>query len=635
MHVRQIAIPSHHTLAIATGMAATSPPMRSVAVAAAAALLLIPSPTLNRISFPSSRRRCPSASALRWRPARCRGKPAVTDVVDEEDEERETSPDAKLDDVRGWFVLDEIGMDIVSIALPAALALAADPITALIDTAFVGHIGSAQLAAVGVSLSIFNLVSKLLNVPLLNVTTSFVAEQQALDADYTSAAERDGISSPQEKSGDQRKFLPAVSTSLALAAGIGLMEMMALILGSGTLIDIVGIPTDSPMRVPAEQFLTLRAYGAPPVIVALAAQGAFRGFKDTRTPLFAVVAGNLVNALLDAIFIFPLGLGVSGAALATVASEYLTAFILLWKLNSQIVLFSWNIVAGDIIRYLKSGALLIARTIAVVLTFTVSTSLAAREGSVPMAGYEICLQVWLTISLLNDALALAGQALLASEYAKGNYKKARIVLYRVLQLFAGTVSSAVLLVAAPKFGLGGIWAGLTLFMSLRAIAGFWRIGSKGGPWKTIWSETEGDRSSRRKTTTRLERNRRRKRKKMPCLNVSTNVNLDGVDTSAVLADASKTVADIIGKPENYVMVVLKGSVPMAFGGTQDPAAYGELVSIGGLNPDVNKKLSAAIASILESKLSVPKKRFYLKFYDSKVCSSHFLLTVHSWVFFAM
>ena len=105
--------------------------------------------------------------------------------------------------------------------------------------------------------------------------------------------------------------------------------------------------------------------------------------------------------------------------------------------------------------------------------------------------------------------------------------------------------------------------------------------------------------------------------KMPCLNVSTNVNLDGVDTSAVLADASKTVATIIGKPEAYVMVVLKGSVPMAFGGTQEPAAYGELVSIGGLNPDVNKKLSAGIASILESKLSIPKGRFYLKFYDSK------------------
>ena len=36
---------------------------------------------------------------------------------------------------------------------------------------------------------------------------------------------------------------------------------------------------------------------------------------------------------------------------------------------------------------------------------------------------------------------------------------------------------------------------------------------------------------------------------MPCLNVSTNVNLEGVDTSAILAEASKSVADIIGKPE--------------------------------------------------------------------------------------
>jgi hypothetical protein len=42
------------------------------------------------------------------------------------------------------------------------------------------------------------------------------------------------------------------------------------------------------MRAPAEQFLTLRAYGAPPIIVALAAQGAFRGFLDTKTPLYAV-----------------------------------------------------------------------------------------------------------------------------------------------------------------------------------------------------------------------------------------------------------------------------------------------------------------------------------------------------------
>nr|KYP63616.1 Macrophage migration inhibitory factor isogeny [Cajanus cajan] len=108
---------------------------------------------------------------------------------------------------------------------------------------------------------------------------------------------------------------------------------------------------------------------------------------------------------------------------------------------------------------------------------------------------------------------------------------------------------------------------------------------------------------------------------MPCLNLSTNVNLDGVDTSSILSEATSTVAQIIGKPEAYVMIVLKGSVPISFGGNEQPAAYGELVSIGGLNPDVNKKLSAAIASILETKLSVQKSRFFLKFYDTKASQS--------------
>lgn len=42
------------------------------------------------------------------------------------------------------------------------------------------------------------------------------------------------------------------------------------------------------MRLPAEKFLTVRAFGAPAIVITLAAQGTFRGFKDTKTPLIAV-----------------------------------------------------------------------------------------------------------------------------------------------------------------------------------------------------------------------------------------------------------------------------------------------------------------------------------------------------------
>lgn len=109
------------------------------------------------------------------------------------------------------------------------------------------------------------------------------------------------------------------------------------------------------MRVPAEQFLTLRAFGAPPIVIALAAQGTFRGFMDTKTPLYAIGAGNLLNAILDAIFIVVFGFGVGGAAVATVISEYLIAFILLWELNDKVQLISPNIDAREVVRYLNSG----------------------------------------------------------------------------------------------------------------------------------------------------------------------------------------------------------------------------------------------------------------------------------------
>lgn len=69
------------------------------------------------------------------------------------------------------------------------------------------------------------------------------------------------------------------------------------------------------------------------------------------------------------------------------------------------------------------------------------------------------------------------------------------------------------------------------------------------------------------------------------------------------------------------MISLRGGVPMSFGGSEEPCAYGELISIGGIAPDTNKQLSAALSEILKTKLSVPPARFYIKFFDVKVGSS--------------
>uniref|UniRef100_A0A453SQ02 L-dopachrome isomerase n=1 Tax=Aegilops tauschii subsp. strangulata TaxID=200361 RepID=A0A453SQ02_AEGTS len=78
---------------------------------------------------------------------------------------------------------------------------------------------------------------------------------------------------------------------------------------------------------------------------------------------------------------------------------------------------------------------------------------------------------------------------------------------------------------------------------------------------------------------------------------------------------SDCVADPLTLVAQYVTVSIDGSVPTSFAGSEEPAAYGEIMSIGGLGSGVNGKLSAALADILEAKLSVSASRFYVKFDD--------------------
>ncbi|KAG5552883.1 hypothetical protein RHGRI_010853 [Rhododendron griersonianum] len=405
------------------------------------ASILLPNPNLSlRLRTKSAPRESPSTSLERS------AQEPETPISSNRVKSPDPSPgsNSSLDSIslllrplRDGLKVDQLGLEILSIALPVALALAADPLTSLVDTAFVGRLGSVELAAVGVSVSVFNLVSKLFNVPLLNITTSFVAEEQALVP----------------KSRDESHQIDQVFDNCLL---------------------------------------------------------------------WISAAGNLLNAILDPILIFIFGLGIGGAAIATVISEYLIAVILLWKLNSKVLLVSPKIDGGRVFRYLKSGGLLITRSLAVLVTMTLATSMAAREGPIAMAGHQICLQVWLAVSLLTDALALAGQALLAGDYSQGDYGKARQVVNRIIQFVAGSqpinalafvldglyygvsdfgyaaysmvlvgmISSVFLVIAAPLYGLAGVWTGLFLFMTLRVVAGIWRLGTKAGPWKFLWSEME-------------------------------------------------------------------------------------------------------------------------------------------------
>ncbi|KAJ9558439.1 hypothetical protein OSB04_013053 [Centaurea solstitialis] len=395
--------------------------------------------------------------------------------------------------------MDALGKEILSIAVPAAMALAADPIASLIDTAFIGRIGPVEIAAVGVSIAIFNQVSKVAIFPLVSITTSFVAEEESLEKMKLQNTEKGSSSTNKEETKlltqddviletlengsteeDEKKELvpengmlckhttimdkvlnkskrniPSASTALLLSAILGIIETLLLVLLAEPFLSLMGVKSGSPMVLPAHKYLTLRALGAPAVLLSLAMQGVFRGFKDTRTPLYATVAGDVANIILDPILIFACNLGVSGAAIAHVLSQYLISIILLVKLMQQVDLLPPSVKALQFSRFLKNGFLLLFKVIAATVCVTLAASLAARLGTTPMAAFQVCLQVWLTSSLLADGLAVAGQAIIASSFAEKNYEKATATAVRVLQMgFVMGLGLALLVGLGLQYGSG-------------------------------------------------------------------------------------------------------------------------------------------------------------------------------------
>ena len=92
---------------------------------------------------------------------------------------------------------------------------------------------------------------------------------------------------------------------------------------------------------------------------------------------------------------------------------------------------------------------------------------------------------------------------------------------------------------------------------------------------------------------------------------------NGLDNSDTLKSLSAAVASATGKPESYVLVSLRTDVALCFGGTEAPAAFAELLSIGAVGGAKNKTISRAVSDVVTAKLGVPSSRFYLSITDKQ------------------
>jgi MATE family multidrug resistance protein len=309
-------------------------------------------------------------------------------------------------------------------SLPVLLSLVAEPLTGLADTVFVARLGAESLAAMGAG-----------TVAISSIFWAFNFLGIGTQTEVAQAYGRQEVERASE--------IGSLAAVLSIAIGVLLMGVGLLVVPYvSTIMGAEGAVHDF-----ASQYIRVRLFGSPAVLVSLAAFGILRGLQDMRTPFWVAVSVNILNIILDPLLIFGYGpfprLGIFGAGLASTISQWIGA---LWALT---VVFRRlgipdRIRPGDFLRLFIIGRDLFVRTGLLTAFFIFTTRAATRIGADAGAAHQAIRQVWVFTALFLDAYAITGQSLIGYFMGPGRLEQARRVarLVCLWSLATGVVLSA-------------------------------------------------------------------------------------------------------------------------------------------------------------------------------------------------
>jgi len=300
--------------------------------------------------------------------------------------------------------------EIVRLAVPALGALAAEPLYLLTDTAIVGHLGTAELAALALAATLLSALVTLCNF-LTYGTTARVA--RLLGAGQDDAAGR------------------IAAQSLWLALALGVLLALVVVVFAEPLVALLG--GDGRTADLCVTYLRISALGVPFALIALAGQGYLRGADRLTRPLVIVIAGNAVNVVLEVLFVYGFDWGLPGSAWGTVIAQagMGAAFVAeLLRAPADTRRPVW----AELRRLLRVGSDIVVRTGALLGSFTVASAVLARIGEPSLAAHQIAFQLFVFLALVLDALAIAGQVMVGRALGRGDPGEAREAGWRLIVL---------------------------------------------------------------------------------------------------------------------------------------------------------------------------------------------------------
>ncbi|MEU6862473.1 MATE family efflux transporter [Streptomyces sp. NPDC046876] len=320
--------------------------------------------------------------------------------------------------------------EILALALPAFGALVAEPLFVLADSAIVGHLGTPQLAGLGIAAALLTTAVSVF-VFLAYATTAAVSRR--VGAGDLKAAIRQGMD--------------GIWLALLLGAAV-----IAFVLPTAPWL-VTAFGASDTVAPYAVTYLRISALGIPAMLMVLAATGVLRGLQDTRTPLYVAVAGFAVNAGLNAALVYGAGLGIAGSAWGTVIAQCAMAgaYLVVVVRGARRHGASLRPDAAGIRACAQAGVPLLVRTLSLRAILMIATAVAARLGDADIAAHQILLSLWSLLAYALDAIAIAGQAIIGRYLGADDTEGAKAACRRMVQwgIASGVVLGLALIAARP------------------------------------------------------------------------------------------------------------------------------------------------------------------------------------------
>lgn len=284
---------------------------------------------------------------------------------------------------------------VFSLALPMILSNISTPLLGMIDTVVMGHLDNPRfLGGTAVGGLIFNFIYW--GFGFLRMGTTGVTAQAFGNRDDNEV---------------KAIFMRALLLAVGIAIGLLLLQYPVRFISFRIISSTPGVETL------AATYFDIRIWSAPATLSLYAILGWFLGIQDVKSPLLIVLAGNIVNIVLDIVFVVALQMGISGVALASVLADY-TALLLGMLLVSGTFkrhggVWSWF---GVLDRHRLKKLLLInnnilIRTLCLIFVFAFFTARGAQLGEVILAANAVLLNFLVFTAYALDGIAHAAEAL--------------------------------------------------------------------------------------------------------------------------------------------------------------------------------------------------------------------------------